>query len=80
MQKEFIEEEAKLRAQNPSLKDLEEFAKSCFEKEQKWLREYQTEIQAVKNQTVKMPKIWAKKTKVLGRKVFETDYDKRNNR
>ena len=80
LQKEFIEEEAKLRAQNPSLKDLEEFAKSCFEKEQKWLREYQTEIQAVKNQTVKMPKIWAKKTKVLGRKVFETDYDKRNNR
>jgi hypothetical protein len=78
LQEAFVEEEAKLIANNPTSQELEDFMKSCYAQEQKWLQEYQKEIQIIKNQDTKLPKIWAKKTKVLGKNVFETDLYKRN--
>lgn len=78
IQKELVEEEAKLRAKNPTPGELADFMKWCFDKEQKLLQEYQKEMGLVKNQNVKLSKIWSKKAKNLGKNVFETNFDKRN--
>lgn len=78
IQKEFIEEEAKLIQNNPSQSELESFMKWCFDKESEFLQEYQKEINQVKDDNIKMSIIWTKKNKVLGKNVFITDFDKRN--
>ena len=52
--------------------------KWCFDKESEFLQEYQKEINQVKDDNIKMSRIWTKKNKVLGKNVFITDFDNRN--
>lgn len=80
LQKQFVEEEEKLLKTNPTPDQLADFMKWCFEKEHKLLAEYKKEIDLVKKQKVILPRIWAKKAKSLGKNVFQTDFEKRNER
>ncbi len=77
IQKQFIEEEEMLFKGTPSKTELKEFALRCSQSEQTFVDQYQSQIEQVKNGKIHLPKLWKKKTKALGRNVFERDLKRR---
>ncbi|MDD2445738.1 MAG: hypothetical protein PHX09_02890 [Clostridia bacterium] len=71
----FIEEDKKLMNQNASLSSLVEFSAKCSEEEEKLINKYTAEIQKI--ETLTKPRLWAKRTKKLGKNVFERLLSKR---
>ncbi len=80
LQARFIEEEAQLFRTMPSKTALTEFALRCSQSEQAFVDHYLPQIEQVKNGTARLPKMWLKKTQVLGKNVFETDLKRRMNK
>jgi len=75
LEKEFIEEDRKLTSQNASHSELVEFSKRCSQKEEDLVNEYIDKINAFDYK--KLPRYWSKKSKNLGKNVFERELWKR---
>ena len=75
LEKEFIEEDRKLASQNATYTELVEFSKRCSQKEEDLVNEYIDKINAFDYK--KLPRYWSKKSKNLGKNVFERELWKR---
>lgn len=75
LENSFIEKDKKLINKNVSLSSLIEFSAKCSEQEEKLINNYVAEIEKV--ETLTKPKFWAKRTKRLGKNVFERLLNKR---
>ncbi len=77
LQTQFVTEETKLFKSIPTIEQLTAFAKKCSLSEQSFVDSYQGAINQVKNHEIQLPKPWEKKTRNLGKNVFERDLEKR---
>ena len=77
LQKQFLDEEDTLIKAKPSKTELKEFALRCSQNEQAFVDQYQAQIERIKQGTSHLPKLWKKKTHVLGKNVFERDLKRR---
>lgn len=72
MEEDFISSYEALLSSGAGIKQFAEFSKKCAEKEEAFINGYSEIIEDVKNHSIKLPGLWAKKTKKLGVNVFKT--------
>jgi len=70
LQNEFITEESSLLATKPNDKALKAFSERCSRREEELVNSYQDAIDTVKHSGRRLPKLWQKYTKRLGKNVF----------
>lgn len=66
----FIKEAEELINKGAKKEELIEFALRCYKEEESFVDSYSEIIEGVKEGQIKLPKLWAKKTKKLGVNVF----------
>lgn len=77
LQKQFIEGDQKLISSKPTKNDLKEYAMKCHLYEQEFVNKYRDVIDKVKNNELNLSSTWARKTKNLGKNVYNKDLRKR---
>ncbi len=78
LQKRFIEENKLLLASSPTKQQLKAFSQNCHLLEDAFINQYSAKIDELKTDLSMLPKRWRKKTLMLGKNVFETDFERRN--